>query len=117
MLKTSTNTYNNIEKGPTMLISKWLPMLAEIYHVNIISFFEGIDELSDYADELRDYKTFYESKQKENSLLEREIDSLKKENNNLKLERNVWEDNISLLKKMLKDKEIIISLMQEKIKE
>ena len=117
LLNTSTNSYNNIENGPTNLISKWLPMLAEIYDVNILSFFEGIEEISGYFDELNDFKISYESEQKEKLEMKRLLENMTNENAKLKLEKNLIYDNADLLKKRLQDKETIISLLKKNMKD
>jgi len=117
LLNISTNSYNNIENGPTNLISKWLPMLAEIYDVNLLSFFEGIEEFSGYFDELNDFKISYDSKEKERLEVKHLLEIANEEKAKLKLENTLIYDNAELLKKSLQDKETIIDLLKKNMKD
>jgi len=117
MLNTSTNTYNSIENGPTNLISKWLPMLAEIYDVDIISFFEGIEGSSNHSNAFNDIEISYELKDKDKLELMHLLENANSEKEKFQLENTLIYDNAELLKKSLQDKETIIALLKKNMKD
>lgn len=108
-LNMKRNTYRNIEKGNTALISTRLEEIAEILNTSTTGLLLGDFDLEqDFSNRLSDVKTEYRSRYEiKESELENKIELLEKKNAELESRIKELEDRIS-------DKEQIIQFLKSR---